>query len=264
MGNTSSERTSIELTSTPSHAEVLLKSEDGLNILDSSTLERFHEVLDRIVADESVKVVTLLSSSPKAFTAGADIAEMESKSPAEAKEFSELGQSLVRRIERDLPPVLAVLRGYVMGGGVEIACGCDIRIASVRCTFSQPEIDIGVIPGWGGTQRLSRLVGLGRASEMILLGKRIDAQEAFEMGLVNHVVEDDMLEDLAFSIAGRLSEMSRDSLINAKKAIRSSVESAYEAGFDVEREAWSSLFGAPDQKEGMRAFLERRKPRFTV
>lgn len=259
-----SERTSIELTITSNHAEILLKSKDGLNILNTPVLENFHEVLDTIVDNDTVKVVTLMSSSPKAFTAGADIAEMEMKDSSEARVFSELGQSLVRKIERDLPPVVAVLRGYVMGGGVEIACGCDIRIASDNCVFSQPEIDIGVIPGWGGTQRLARLVGLGRASEMILLGKRMNAEEAQELGFVSQVVEDSSLEDLAFRIAGRLCEMSRGALLSAKRAIRSSVETKYEDGFQVEREAWSSLFGDSDQREGMRAFLERRKPRFSV
>jgi enoyl-CoA hydratase len=257
-----SQQTSVRLSTYEDHAAILLSSENGLNILSSSVMRDFHDVLDEIVGDSSIKVVSIRSSSVKAFTAGADIVEMEAKSTSEAREFSELGQSLVRKLERDLPPVIAVLRGYVLGGGLEIACGCDIRVASENCVFSQPETNIGVIPGWGGTQRLTRLVGPGKAAEIIYLGTRIDACEALDAGLVDKVVPDDSLEDLTSKIIERLCSMSRNSLLAAKRAIRCSVEASYDTGFEREREEWASLFGTPDQKEGMKAFLERRKPEF--
>ncbi|MFQ6128549.1 MAG: enoyl-CoA hydratase/isomerase family protein [Thermoplasmata archaeon] len=257
-----SERTSVQLSISDNHAEILLSSKNGLNILNTDVLRDFHAALDEIAGNPSLKVVSIRSSSSKAFTAGADVVEMEGKSTSEAREFSELGQSLVRKLEHSLPPVTAVLRGYVLGGGLEIACGCDIRIASENCIFSQPEMGIGIFPGWGGTQRLTRLVGLGRASELIYLGSRIDAHEALHMGLVSKVVSDDTLEEFAKNVVDKLCTMSRNSLLGAKRAIRSSVEAPYESGFDMEREEWSSLFETPDQREGMRAFLERRKPKF--
>jgi enoyl-CoA hydratase len=258
------ERTSVQISISSNHAEIILSSENGLNIMNTDVLREFHRVLDDVEFNDAVKVVTIKSSSAKAFTAGADIVEMETKDASEAREFSELGQTLVRRLERDLPPVIAVLRGYVLGGGLEIACGCDIRIASENCVFSQPEINLGVIPGWGGTQRLARLIGLGKSSELVYLGSKVDALEALEIGLVNRVVPDDSLEEFISKIVETFSSMSRKSLLGAKRALRSAVEAPYESGFDVEREEWASLFETPDQKEGMRAFLERRKPKFKV
>jgi len=243
---------------------VKLNRPQNLNVFNEETLNEFYKVLDEISKNDALKVVVLLSACEKAFTAGADIKKMVTLDSAGGRKFAELGHRIARKLEMMPQPVIIGVNGYVLGGGVELSCACDIRIASEDSFFSQPEIDIGVIPGWGGTQRLTRIVGLAKAGEIIFLGKRVDAHEALEIGLVNQVVPDESLEDVAFEIVGKLCKLSRDSLLNAKKAIRGSIEAQYEVGLEVEREAWSSLFGTPVQKEGMRAFLERRKPRFSV
>lgn len=243
-------------------ATVVLDNPERMNIFDSLALKEFDRVIDEIVANEDTKVVLLKSNSSKGFTAGADITEMATHDQEKAREFSELGHRIARRLEKDLPPVVIALKGYVLGGGVELACACDVRVASEDCVFSQPEIDIGVIPGWGGTQRLARVVGTARAREMIYTGVRIDAYQALEIGLVNQVVPRDELDSIAQAFAEELTTKSRQALMAAKRAIRMSQEMDYEEGLDYETKEWASLFGTRDQKEGMKAFLEKRKPEF--
>lgn len=243
-------------------ATVVLDNPERMNIFNSLALEEFDRIIDEIVENEKVKVVLLQSNSSRAFTAGADITEMEGKNKEEAKKFSELGHRIARRLERDLPPVVVALKGYVLGGGVELACACDIRVASEDCVFSQPEIDIGVIPGWGGTQRLAKVIGLAKAREMIYTGVRVDAFQALEMGLVNQVVPREEIDSVARSLASELCQKSRQALMAAKRAIRMSLEMGYEEGLRHETSEWTSLFGTHDQKEGMKAFLEKRKPNF--
>ncbi|UCD92573.1 MAG: enoyl-CoA hydratase/isomerase family protein [Methanobacteriota archaeon] len=243
-------------------ATVVLDNPDRMNIFDSSVLQEFDEIIDDIVKNEGTKVVLLTSNSLKGFTAGADITEMASHDPEEAKRFSELGHRIARRLERDVPPVVVALKGFVLGGGLEFACACDLRVASEDCIFSQPEIDIGVIPGWGGTQRLAKVVGIAKAREMIYTGARVDAYQALEIGLVNHVVPREELDSVAQAYAKGLSSKSRRALMAAKRSIRMSLEMDYEDGLDYETKEWASLFGTHDQKEGMKAFLEKRKPKF--
>lgn len=252
----------IELSTNNGIATVVLNNPGRMNILGSPALMEFDRTIDEIVENEKIKVVLLKSNSSRAFTAGADIAEMEKKNREEAEEFSELGHRIARRIETDLPPVVAVLQGYVLGGGVELACACDIRIASEDCIFSQPEIDIGVIPGWGGTQRLARIVGPGKAREIIYTGIRVDAFQALEIGLVNQVVPRERLDSAAQGLAEELCKKSRQALLAAKRSIRMSQELEYEDGLRFETKEWTSLFGTHDQREGMKAFLEKRRPKF--
>ncbi len=243
-------------------ADLVLDNPERMNVINSDVLEKFNQIIEEIVENQEVKVVLLKSNSSNAFTAGADITEMRDHSPEEARRFSELGHLIARRLERDLPPVVVALKGYVLGGGVELACACDIRIASEDCVFSQPEINIGVIPGWGGTQRLARVVGFAKAREMIYTGVRVDAYQALEIGLVNQVVPREELDPTAEALAGELSNKSRNALMAAKRAIRMSAEMGYEEALRYEVGEWTSLFGTHDQIEGMRAFLEKRKPKF--
>lgn len=243
-------------------AELVLDNPKRMNVLNSRVLEEFNATIDDVVGNEKVKVVLLKSNSSKAFTAGADITEMQHHSAEEARKFSEIGHLIARRLERDLPPVIVALKGYVLGGGVELACACDIRIASDDCVFSQPEINIGVIPGWGGTQRLVRVIGLGKAREMIYTGLSVDAYQALDIGLVNKVVPREELDTTADALAQVLSGKSRNALMAAKRAIRMSVEMGYEDALRYEVGEWTSLFGTHDQREGMKAFLEKRKPEF--
>lgn len=233
-----------------------------LNVFNEKALNEFASVLDRVSENGEIKVVVLLSACEKAFTAGADIKEMILKDSTSARRFSQLGQKIARKLETMPQPVIIGVNGYVLGGGVEFSCACDIRIAAEGSVFSQPEIDIGVIPGWGGTQRLSRIVGIAKAKEMIYTGKRIDAYEAKDIGLVNHVVQKDKLIDAVNALAKTIASKGRLALFDAKKSINKLYETFIEEGLEFELDRWSELFDTHDQKEGMRAFLEGRTPEF--
>jgi enoyl-CoA hydratase len=241
---------------------ITLDRPEFLNVFNEETLNEFGRVLDEVSNNEKVKVVVLLSACEKAFTAGADINEMSIKGPDEARKFSQLGQKIARKLETIPQPVIIGVHGYVLGGGVEFSCACDIRIASENSIFSQPEIDIGIIPGWGGTQRLSRIVGIAKAKEIIYTGKRIDANEAKEIGLVNHVVQKDKLNEAVMAMAKTIAGKGKLALFDAKKSINKLYETFIEEGLEFELDRWSELFDTHDQKEGMRAFLEGREPKF--
>ena len=241
---------------------ITLDRPEFLNVFNEETLNEFGRVLDEVNNNEKVKVVVLLSACEKAFTAGADINEMSIKGPDEARKFSQLGQKIARKLETIPQPVIIGVHGYVLGGGVEFSCACDIRIASENSIFSQPEIDIGVIPGWGGTQRLSRIVGIAKAKEIIYTGKRIDANEAKEIGLVNHVVPKDKLNEAVMALAKTIASKGKFALFDAKKSINKLYETFLEEGLEFELDRWSELFDTHDQKEGMKAFLEGREPKF--
>ncbi len=241
---------------------ITLNRSKSLNVFNEETLNEFFDALDRISKDEKVKVVVLLSACEKAFTAGADIKKMVTLDSEGGRKFAQLGHSIARKLETMPQPVIIGVHGYVLGGGVEFSCACDIRIASEDSIFSQPEIDIGVIPGWGGTQRLSRIVGIAKAKEMIYTGKRINADEAKEMGLVNHVVSKDKLNEAVMAMAKTVASKGKLALFDAKKSINQLYESFIEDGLEFELDRWTELFDTHDQKEGMRAFLEGRAPNF--
>jgi len=243
-------------------AVVSLSAPRGLNILNGETLVELERALSAIAADESVDVVLLRSAHPKVFTAGADISEMRQKDVMTAREFSELGHRVARALETLPQPVVAAVHGAVMGGGLEFILACDIRIAADDAVFAQPEVDIGIIPGWGGTQRLARIVGVGMAKELIYTGRRIDAKEALRIGLVNEVVPRDRLDDAALSFAQGIACKSRPILLAAKRAINKTMESPLPVGLDYEVDAFANVFATSDRTEGMCAFLEKRPPRF--
>ncbi|MEW5937458.1 MAG: enoyl-CoA hydratase-related protein [Candidatus Thermoplasmatota archaeon] len=243
-------------------ATLSLNRPTHLNVLNEETLLEMDSALDRIASDNGIKAVVLRSNCEKAFTAGADVREMREKDVQGAARFAELGHRVAHRIEKEMPPVIAVLNGYVLGGGLEIASACDLRIATPDAIFAQPEIDIGIIPGWGGTQRLCRLIGFGRAKEMIYMGKRITAEEALEIGLVNLVVPQEEIDTVLGSMTEILRSKSRVALMAAKKAIEMTVEASLHTGLSYEVQSWATLFATYDQKEGMTAFLEKRRPHF--
>jgi len=243
-------------------ATVTLDRPKELNIFNELALKDLDRLLDAISAEEGVDVVVLLSSHPKLFTAGADINEMLEKDVMGAKRFAELGHRVARKLETLPQPVIAAVNGFVMGGGVEFICACDIRIASEDSVFAQPEIDIGIIPGWGGTQRLTRVVGIGKAKELIYTGKHIDAREALRIGLVNEVVPREDLKKAALSLARQIASKSHETLVAAKRAINMTSETNLATGLQYEVQTWATLFETMDQKEGMRAFVEKRPPRF--
>ncbi|UCH88848.1 MAG: enoyl-CoA hydratase/isomerase family protein [Thermoplasmata archaeon] len=243
-------------------AYITLNRPKHLNVFDTETLNELEKTLISLENNAKVKVVCLLSDHDKVFTAGANIKEMNANNVIEAKHFAELGHRIAQKLETMPQPVIVGINGYALGGGVEFACACDIRIASERAVLSQPEIDIGIIPGWGGTQRLARIVGPGKAKELIYTGKRINAEEAFEIGLVNMVVPADKLNEAVKEMAETIASKGKIALFEAKKAINQVSQSPLDVGLRFEIESWSTLFETYDQKEGMGAFLEGRKPIF--
>jgi enoyl-CoA hydratase len=243
-------------------AKLILNRPKQLNVFNLETLTEFRNILMQLAKDESFNVLIIKSSHDKVFTAGADIREMLVKDSVAAWEFAEIGHSIANKLESFPVPVIASINGFCMGGGVEFICACDIRIASENAMFAQSEIDIGIIPGWGGTQRLTRIIGYGKAKELIYTGKQIDAMRALELGLVNQVVKHKDLEKATDQMAKVVGGHSRIALVAAKKLMNLRFETSESKGLREEIHGWAELFDTRDQKEGMKAFLERRKPRF--
>lgn len=244
-------------------AQITFHRPQALNAMNAATLAELYEAARACRDREDVKALVLTGAGDKAFVAGADIAEMQALRPAEALAFMELGHEVLRFIETMPKPSLAAVNGFALGGGTEIALACDIRFASEKAVFGQPEILIGLIPGWGGTQRLARLIGLGRAKELILGGDRIPAPRAYEMGLVNRVVPPEQLLPEALAFARKLAAMPAFAVKMAKHSLNFGVDLALDAALRLEVECCAQCFSTDDQREGMRAFLEKRKPVFT-
>ncbi|POB11488.1 MAG: enoyl-CoA hydratase [Sulfobacillus thermosulfidooxidans] len=236
-----------------------LNRPDVLNALSSALMQDLTDRLAALAHDDAVRVV-ILTGSPKAFAAGADIAELSHQSAADV-----LRSPLINRFDalRQFPkPVIAAVSGWALGGGLELVMACDMVIAGDNAHFGQPEIKIGVIPGGGGTQRLTQLVGKMRAMEMILTGDPIDADEAYRMGLVNQVVPAEDVLPAAKSLAAKIAKMPPIAVRLAKEAILSAPDLPLEAGLQHERRLFALLFSTDDQREGMQAFLEKRAPHF--
>ena len=253
---------SIQVEADAGIATVSLDRPERLNVLNSEALRELDDALEVLARDATCRSIVVRSHGGRAFSAGADIREMRDLDPAGARSFSELGQRITGRIERDLPPVVLAANGYVMGGGLEIACACDFRIASEDAVFAQPEINICIFPGWGGSQRLARVIGLPRARELVLTGRTLSAEEALAIGLVHAVVPMEDLHARAHALASDLALKSRAALMAAKRAMNQVSELPLRAGLEYERDSWALLFGSGDQREGMTAFLEHRKPRY--
>ena len=235
---------------------------DKLNALNYQTLSDLHSAFKRAAELPEVRVIVLTGAGDKAFVAGADIAEMNSLSPSDALEFSRFGQALMLRIERMNKPVIGMVNGFALGGGMELAMACHLRSASENAKLGQPEINLGLIPGFGGTQRLLRLAGRSAAMELCLLGKPIDAQRAKVLGLVNDVVPADQLKEHTFKIAEKLSRSAPLALKAALDCILIAGEAEIEIGLDYESQAFGLMFSTDDKKEGSAAFLEKRKASF--
>jgi enoyl-CoA hydratase len=232
-----------------------------LNALNRAVFAELQAALAEIERDDSVRCAIVTGAGARAFSAGADIRELDALGSEGALEFMALGQRIFDRLAHAATPTIAAVNGHALGGGLELAMACDIRIAAETARFGQPEITLGSIPGWGGTQRLPLLVGLGRARELILTGRIIDAAEAERIGLVSQVVAADRLLAAARETAGRIAALPPVALALAKDAVRQ-VEGDLAAGLRVEREHVARTFATEDQREGTRAFFEKRKPVF--
>jgi enoyl-CoA hydratase len=231
-----------------------------LNAINEELLKEFEAALHRIYTDENILVLVLTGEGEKAFVAGADIGIMEHFTPLEAKRFTENGQRILFLLESLPIPVIACVNGFALGGGNEIAMACDFIYAAETAKFGQPEINLAVIPGFGGTQRLPRLVGKGQALELCLTGKIISAQEALDIGLVNRVVPADQLWEETMKVARNLATKGRVAVRAIKASILTGIERDIQVGCQIESDAFALCFSGSDAGEGMRAFLEKRKP----
>ncbi|OAQ54493.1 enoyl-CoA hydratase [Natrinema mahii] len=233
---------------------------DALNALNVETLTAMGEAIED-AADEGARAL-VLTGAGDAFIAGADIKYMRDLGAENAQEWGALGHDVADALEAFPAPTIAAVNGYAFGGGCEMALACDLRVAGESALIGNTEIDLGIIPGWGATQRLPRLVGDETARRMIFLGERLDAESAAEAGLFGEVVPDDDLADVVAELADRLAAKPAFAMRTAKRAINQGLEGSQESGLAYERRAFASLFGTPDQREGMAAFVEDRDPEF--
>jgi enoyl-CoA hydratase len=236
---------------------------EKLNALNAATLDALHIAFDAAAEDERIRVVVLTGSGPKAFVAGADIAEMTTLSPVQARDFSLRGQRMMRAVETMPKPVIAMINGFALGGGLELAMSCHLRIAADSAKVGQPEINLGLIPGFGGSQRLLRLAGRAATLELCLLGAPIDAARAQQLGIVNRVVPAAELETEAMRLATQLAGAAPLALRGILDCVNTGGECAIEEGLAFESAQFGLMFATQDMREGTTAFLERRKPAFT-
>jgi enoyl-CoA hydratase len=245
-------------------ATIQLNRPEALNAFNTDQLNALLDALRGLRENKSVRVLIITGAGDRAFAAGADIKTMSGMSKAEGLAFAQLGHSVAYAIESLPVPVIAAVNGFALGGGCELALACDIRLASENAVFGQPEVTIGVPPGWGGSQRLPRLIGPGLAAEMIFTGRRVDAAEAHRIGLVNRVYPKAELLDQAREMAGTIAKNSPLAVAAAKRAIQTAFNGNVGSGLDTEARLFAALFETNDQREGMLAFLEKRSPVFTT
>lgn len=255
--------TSIELTCADGIATLLFNRPKALNALNTVLLGEFACALEGIRKDESIRVLILTGAGEKSFVAGADISEIATLSPLAAKRFAQCGQEAISALQGLAIPVIAAVNGYALGGGCEMALACDFIYASEKAVFGLPEINLGVIPGFGGTQRLPRLVGANRAKEMIFTGKHLTAAEAREIGLVNRIFSPDELLPAVMETAKLIAGKGKASLCAAKQTVNQGLNADLATGLAIERDAFALCLASPDAQEGTGAFLEKRKPVFT-
>jgi len=233
---------------------------EAMNALDRPTLEELRDRLEELAADEEARVVVLTGAGEKAFVAGADIKYMSGLGVEEAQEWGELGHRAGQLLETMPKPTIAAIDGFALGGGCELALACDLRYAGSGAKLGQPEINLAIIPGWGGTQRLARVCGLGVAKDLILTGRMVDAEEAMRIGLVNGV-HDPVLEK-AREVAELLASKSSVALASAKRALNHSLQGDHVENLQREADEFGGLFGSEDTREGLTAFAQKREPKF--
>ncbi len=239
-------------------AIVRINRPEKLNAMNIDVIKEMGSVMDQLDMDDGIKVVIVTGAGEKAFSAGADIEYMSKISPLEAEEYALTGHATLNKIENLRKPVIAAVNGYALGGGCELALSCDIRIASKNAAMGQPEVTIGICPGWGGTQRLMRIVGLAMAKDLIYTGRKISADEAFQMGLLNKVVELPQLMDEVMNIARQISKNSSIAVRVSKTLLNRGIDSDINTGLKLEIFGWSLCFTHPDREKRMTAFVQKK------
>lgn len=252
----------VEIDVTDGIATVTMSRPEALNAFNSEQLGLVIDAFRDVRDDARVRCVIVTGAGDRAFAAGADIKEMASKNESEALAFARLGHALTGAVEAMPKPTIAAVNGFALGGGSELALGCDIRIASEHAVFAQPEVSLGIPPGWGATQRLTRLVGPGLAAELIFTGRRVKADEALRIGLVNAVYPAAELMSEARKIATQIAKQSPRAVSAAKALMQLAYNGQIAAGLDTEARVFAGLFGSDDQREGMAAFVEKRSANF--
>lgn len=252
----------VLLEKTPPLATITINRPKALNALNSKVLSSLEQTLDRVNEDKEIHVVIITGAGEKAFVAGADIAEMSEMSPLEGTNFSRYGQLVFKKVQDLKKPVIAAVNGYALGGGSELALACDFAYASENAKFGVPEVTLGIFPGFGGTQRLPRLLGKGRAKELILTGKMISAGEAYEIGMINKVVPPDQLMDVVKEVAMQIAKNGPIAVSIAKGLVDVGYDIPLDDGCILESRSFGMCCATEDKKEGMKAFLEKRKPVF--
>ena len=254
---------SVEVSREGAVAVVTVNRPEALNAIDLETITLLRDRLRELAVDDGVRAVVLTGSGEKAFIAGADIKYMSTLTVLQARAWGALGHECATLLETMPKATVAAVNGFALGGGCELALGCDIRYASTRARLGQPEINLGILPGWGGSQRLARVVGLGIAKELIFTGRMVDAEEALRIGLVNAVFAPEELLGKALELAQSLAAKSPAALAFAKQATNLSLQGALADGLAQEATLFAALFATEDQSEGMGAFIEKRTPGFT-
>ncbi len=237
---------------------ITINRPEVLNALNLQVLDELDAMLDKVEDNKDIFVL-VITGAGRAFVAGADIGEMANFSASEAKTFSRHGNSIMLRLTRFPRPVIAAVNGYALGGGCELAMSCDIRIGSDKAKFGMPEVGLGITPGFGGTQRLARMVGMSTATELVLTGRTIDAQEALQIGLINHLYPADQLLDKAMELAQIIASKPQVAVRQAKQAIRIGTQIDMSSAIAFESEAFGLCFSTEDQKDSMQAFLNKEK-----
>ncbi|MBR6539936.1 MAG: short-chain-enoyl-CoA hydratase [Bacteroidales bacterium] len=240
---------------------VKINNPQAMNALNSTVLSELDCAFSQIESDQTIKVV-ILTGEGRAFVAGADISQMSTMSAAEGKAFGEQGAAVFRKIEQLKVPVIAAVNGFTLGGGCELAMACDIRIASAKAKFGQPEVGLGITPGFSGTQRLPRLVGMGVAKELIYTADIIGADEAYRIGLVNKVAEPEALMDQAIEMAKKIASKAPIAVRYSKEAINRGCQVDIDTAIAIEANLFGLCFASEDQKEGMSSFLNKKAPEF--
>jgi len=242
-------------------AVIRINRPEALNSLNGQVLSDIEAAVDKAAADNDVQVI-VITGEGRAFVAGADIEHMSKMTFEEGRKWGAFGAAVFRKIENLEKPTIAAVNGFALGGGCELAMACDMRIASSRAKFGQPEVGLGITPGFSGTQRLPRLIGKAKAIELTLTGDIIDAQTAWSIGLVNKVAEPDELMNEAMALAAKISKNAPLAVRYSNLAIKRGLETDIDTGIRIETELFGMCFASQDQKEGMAAFLEKRKPVF--